>query len=228
MATASIKNLGKYYIYRHVRLDTNEVFYIGCGTKKPNRPSETEYSRAIRKFRRSRAWKEVVAKTDYEIDILVETDDLEFAKEKEREFIELYGRKCNGTGPLVNITEAGCGSKGYKFSKEQIEKGWKGRIPGMLGKKQSDATKELLRIKSTGRRHTQETKELCRAINLGENSPRARFKEADVLEMKRMYFEQGLRQAEIASAFKTDGGTISAIVNGKKWPHVKYEKPQTN
>lgn len=25
--------MGKYYIYRHIRLDTNEPFYIGKGTK---------------------------------------------------------------------------------------------------------------------------------------------------------------------------------------------------
>jgi hypothetical protein len=28
-----IKDNGKYFIYRHIRLDTNEVFYIGVGTK---------------------------------------------------------------------------------------------------------------------------------------------------------------------------------------------------
>lgn len=25
---------GKYYLYRHIRLDTNEVFYVGIGTKR--------------------------------------------------------------------------------------------------------------------------------------------------------------------------------------------------
>lgn len=28
-----LKNSGKHYLYRHIRLDKNEPFYIGIGTK---------------------------------------------------------------------------------------------------------------------------------------------------------------------------------------------------
>ena len=32
-----IDNYGKYYLYRHIRLDKNEPFYIGIGTKKESK-----------------------------------------------------------------------------------------------------------------------------------------------------------------------------------------------
>ena len=31
-----IEDQGKYYLYRHIRLDTNEPFYIGIGKKLSN------------------------------------------------------------------------------------------------------------------------------------------------------------------------------------------------
>jgi hypothetical protein len=34
---------GKYYVYSHLRLDTNEIFYIGIGAKYR---SSTDYSRS--------------------------------------------------------------------------------------------------------------------------------------------------------------------------------------
>ena len=78
---------GKYYLYRHIRLDKNEVFYIGIGTKHPSikHKFETIYERAYVKSGRNRIWKRIVAKTDYEIEILLESDDYEFIEQKERE-----------------------------------------------------------------------------------------------------------------------------------------------
>ena len=40
-----IEDEGKYYLYRHIREDKNEVFYIGIGTKN----SKVEYKRAFAK-----------------------------------------------------------------------------------------------------------------------------------------------------------------------------------
>ena len=58
------------YVYRHIRLDKNEPFYIGIG-KIPN------YKRAYLKSIRNIIWKQIVAKTDYEIEILF--DNLSWA-----------------------------------------------------------------------------------------------------------------------------------------------------
>jgi len=101
---------GKYYIYRHIRTDTNEVFYVGKGTKfkwdnEFNRPSV--YKRATDVDSRNNQWHKVANKATYTVEILVESNDKNFINEKEMEFIKLYGRMDLGLGTLVNFTDGG-------------------------------------------------------------------------------------------------------------------------
>jgi hypothetical protein len=101
---------GKYYLYRHIRLDKNEPFYIGIGTKQ-KRKYENCYNcihgRAFSKSQRNNFWKKVISKTEYEVEIFLESNDYKFIKQKEIEFIFLYGRKDLKTGTLVNLTSGG-------------------------------------------------------------------------------------------------------------------------
>jgi hypothetical protein len=99
-------------VYRHIRLDKNEPFYIGIGNEK---------SRAYDKRSRTNWWKNI-AKKGYEVEILFEDIDFEEAIKKEIEFVALYGRKNNKTGILVNLTDGGQGTIGYKHTEESIEK----------------------------------------------------------------------------------------------------------
>ena len=103
------------YVYRHIRLDKNEPFYIGIG-------SDQKYHRAGEKTRRNNLWKKIVAKTDYEIEILIDGISYDFAKVKEVEFIALYGRIINNTVTLSNFTIGGDGAKGFIFSEEAKRK----------------------------------------------------------------------------------------------------------
>lgn len=115
-----IINSGKHYLYRHIRPDKNEVFYVGIGTKcKESNP----YARSKSKFNKGPYWKNI-AKTnpDYKIEIILESDNYEFIKNKEREFIKLYGRKDLGLGTLSNMTDGGNGTKGAIRTKEWQEK----------------------------------------------------------------------------------------------------------
>ena len=107
-----IQDEGKYYLYRHIRCDKNEPFYIGIGTKKDlnHKSIETEYKRAYSKHR-SKFWKNITEKSEYNVEIVLESNDLDFICQKEREMIALYGRRLNNTGTLVNF-ETG-GQKGY-------------------------------------------------------------------------------------------------------------------
>lgn len=49
-----IVDSGKYYLYRHIHLDTNEPFYIGVGTK-----TIRVYIRAFTKSNRNIFWKKI-------------------------------------------------------------------------------------------------------------------------------------------------------------------------
>ena len=103
------------YVYRHIRLDNNEPFYIGIG-------SDDKYYRANKKSQRNIYWKRIVSKTDYEVEIVLEDLTWEQACEKEKEFIVLYGRKDLKNGCLVNMTEGGDGTLGVIVSSETRKK----------------------------------------------------------------------------------------------------------
>jgi len=113
---------GKYYLYRHIRLDKNEPFYIGVGTKKNNKKWEDNkiYLRSNVSIGRNITWNRIVAKTEYAVDILLESDDRHFVLKKEIEFIKLYGRIDLCTGTLCNFTDGGEGA--LNISKDSIIK----------------------------------------------------------------------------------------------------------
>ncbi len=99
------------YLYRHVRLDKNEVFYIGIG-------SDRNFKRAYEKTNRNRYWKNTVNKSAYEVEILLEDLTWEEACKKEVEFIILYGRSDLGIGTLCNLTNGGEGVLGMKHTEK--------------------------------------------------------------------------------------------------------------
>jgi hypothetical protein len=127
-------------LYRHIRTDKQEVFYIGIG--------ESE-SRAYHKTNRTRIWKNIAAK-GYEIEILFEDLTWEQAKEKEKEFIALYGRRDLRLGTLVNLTDGGEGTVGFRHTKE---------------------TKDKCRLAAKNQIHTEESKRKKSLASKGELNP---------------------------------------------------------
>jgi hypothetical protein len=97
------------YVYRHIRLDKNEPFYIGIA-KDEFKNCERAYS----KYYRNKYWHNIVNKNQYEVKIILDNLTWEEACEKEIEFIKLYGRADLKTGSLVNMTDGGDGFKGPK------------------------------------------------------------------------------------------------------------------
>jgi hypothetical protein len=147
----------RHYLYRHIRLDTNEPFYIGIGTKPFRTCSsiKSEYRRAYETNRKeSSIWNNIISKTQYEVEILFESDDYNFIKEKEKEFISLYGRININTGSLANLTNGGDGFIGYVPSKEKIEK----HRQFLLGKKQPFSQIQKRNQSRKGYIHSEETK----------------------------------------------------------------------
>ena len=99
------------YVYRHIRLDKNEPFYIGIG-------SSEYYNRAYRHKNRSDLWKRIADKGGYEVEILLDDLTWDDACKKEKEFISLYGRIDLKTGCLANMTDGGDGAINAIISEE--------------------------------------------------------------------------------------------------------------
>jgi len=123
-----ITDIGKYYLYRHIRLDKGTPFYIGVGTKSFKKIKhayfKSEYTRAHSLYNKSDLWKKIVKKNnnDYRVEIILESNDYEFILQKEIEFIKLYGRIDNKTGILANLTNGGDSLKGVKIDIEKYKK----------------------------------------------------------------------------------------------------------
>lgn len=107
-----------FYIYRHIRPDRNEVFYVGQGNNLDAKRMG-RYARAKAKAsRRNTIWKRVVDKNDgvFIVEIMMEFADEGECNRKEMELIALYGRRDLGLGTLVNLTDGGEGCRGVIMS----------------------------------------------------------------------------------------------------------------
>lgn len=168
------------YVYKHIRLDTNEVFYVGVAKKK---------YRCFDQKNRNSYWKNIVGKVGYSIEIVAENISYKDALDLEKDLIKTIGRKDLGLGPLVNMTHGGEGTLGSANPKDhlkgktfeeiygkekarEIKEKMKGnRKPGykrgpqhaQFGKKRPDISAKLI-----GRKHTQETRKKISDIHKGK------------------------------------------------------------
>lgn len=88
----------KYYVYAHINIVKNEVFYIGKGFD----------NRCISSRGRSKYWHRIVNKYGYEAIKLEINLSNEESLEREKYWIKKIGRKKSG-GTLINMTDGGDG-----------------------------------------------------------------------------------------------------------------------
>jgi hypothetical protein len=105
------------YVYKHIRVDKNEVFYIGIGSD-----NKGKFTRAYSRKGRSKFWKDLTKNTQYKVEILHANITWKEACQKEKELILQYGRKDLSTGTLCNLTDGGDGVNGYTHNKERLFK----------------------------------------------------------------------------------------------------------
>jgi hypothetical protein len=148
--------MGKHYLYRHIRLDDDEPFYVGVGTKNKRTHStiESEYNRAYSKSNRSGFWKNIIGVTEYEVEILLESDDYE-----------------------CNLTDGGEGTVGRVLTKEQKEISRQTAIKTFTGKAQTEEHIRKRFLNMCGENNpnfgvvtTEEIKQKLREALSGENS----------------------------------------------------------
>lgn len=179
------------YVYRHTKLGTSEVFYIGIG----NQP---KYSRAYTKKSRSVFWNTIVTKYNYEVEILAHNLTWEQACELETILISYYKRRdcCGGT--LVNMTDGGDGARGVIISEEQRKQksiSNSGENNYWFGKKLSKEHKDKIRESNTDNM-------------IGEKHPRSRL----VLDTQTGVFFMCLREA--SQAYNIKYTTLKAMMQG--------------
>lgn len=177
------------YVYRHIRLDNNEVFYIGIGIRK-------NYLRAKTIVRRNQYWINVINKTEWKFEIIFDNISFDEAKEKEIELIKMYGRKDKGLGTLVNLTDGGDGTAGNIVTQKVKERlsiintgktlsqDHKGKIAlSNTGKTASIESRLKMRNAKIGKKQTAETI-AARVLKLMGNKSRTGYKASDELKEK--------------------------------------------
>ena len=218
------------FVYRHIRKDKNTPFYIGIGKNE---------DRAYSKSNRNLHWNRIVSKTDYVVDILFDDINYDIAKEKEKEFINLYKRDCDG-GTLCNITLGGEGALGLihtEESKKKMGEPNKGKTISKehrkiiskihSGKKHSDEWKMEMSKKMSGennhnygRKASDSTRtKMTISSRKGEDNSQSKLTKKDVLKIRELSIK-GMSQRKIASIFYVAKNTIACILNGKTWRHV--------
>lgn len=224
---------GEYYLYRHTRLDNNQPFYIGIGSKhlKTN-GLFINYNRAMCAYGRNKHWNNIVNKYNYKVEILLESDDYEFIKQKEIEFIALYGRYWQN-GILANVEEGGDHIKKNNWSKITKDN----IVPYNKGLKMSEETKKKISEKTKGRpsplkgrkiseEHRQKLIKngLERGISnkCRELAGKGQMRKIIQLSLEGNFIKEWESISEAAKNLKTSTGNINLVIKGKKKTIVGY------
>jgi hypothetical protein len=201
------------YVYRHIRLDKNEPFYIGIG-------SDLTYERANSTKGRNYIWNKISNKTEYRVDIVMDNLTWEEACEKEKELILLYGRKSFGNGILSNLTSGGEGIVGLFFTeshrakKSLAQTGEKNHLYGKNlseehRKKISEANKIAWSKKQT-RTKSESTKQ---KLSFAAKNRLIPNRGHIILNKYNGIFYYSIEQA--AKSFGIPGSTLKAKLNGR-------------
>ena len=152
--------MGKYCVYKHTT--PSGKVYIGITRRKPEKRFEggkgyrgcTHFMNAIQKY----GWDNITHE-------IIETGlTKEQAEEKERYYIKFY----DSTNPKLGYNIAYGGGVGDRFTEET-----KRKISESLKKVyQNPEMREALRVRSTGHKHSEETKAKMSAARKGRKMPR--------------------------------------------------------
>lgn len=164
-------------VYRHHRLDKNEVFYVGIGKKE---------SRAFDMVHRNHIWKGIKTRSEVKVEIVARDLSWELACELEQLMISEYGRIDLHSGTLANLTDGGDGSVGVKQSQETIDK----RADSNRGRKNTEETKRKMSEARKGIVFTAEHLENLRTSHLGQKG----WNSKEVIDLQTGFAYDSLRE----------------------------------
>ena len=148
-------------VYRHRRLDSGKIFYVGISKDKRRPYVGGRY--------RNKIWNRIVSKTDYDVEILISEISYEDAIDLEVFLISIYGKLSNNTGTLSNLTDGGEGTLGIKswcagtkgICKANSGSFKKGHKLG-IGRKLSEEHRKKISDNKRGKKLSKKTIELIR------------------------------------------------------------------
>lgn len=156
-----------FYIYEHIRADTNKTFYVGKGSG----------NRVKSKQGRNAYWQRTVNKAGgYNTRIILRTMDEELAYLAEAERID----QCRKLGArLVNLTDGGEGMTGHKHTEEarrKISEKQRGQIrpnvsAALKGVPKSESHKKNLSLSRIGKKASAEARGKMSNTRKGRPSP---------------------------------------------------------
>ena len=208
-----------FYIYQHRKPDTNEIFYVGKGknTRLNQSKGRNEY------------WHRVVAKHGFIAEYIKQNLCEELAFLAEMETIDVYKKR--GI-QLVNATNGGEGSSGYKHTKEHKSslKGnthgassWGMTFKGKKHTKESCQQMSYARIgnqNKLGKKLSEESKQKISEAKMGKPIIAKRVLSADkVLEIRQRVGYRNI--AMLAREYGVGESTIRRIRNGECYGDVK-------
>jgi hypothetical protein len=195
--------MSNWCLYRHIRLDKNEVFYIGIGYKKDGK----RHQRPHRKSGRNNIWNKIISKTDWKWEIILDDLTLSEAQEKEKEFIKLYGRINLKTGTLSNLTDGGEGVEGLKLSDEVRYK--LSLVPKKSGWNHTQETKNKISKSCTGRKLSNETKLKISQSHFGKVSKsKGKSKYNEIETQVFNLLENNISESEICKKLNISKGSL--------------------
>lgn len=149
------------YVYLHLKETNDEVFYVGKGTRK---------YRAYANKGRNVHWNRTVNKYGKKVEIFKSNIEENLAFYLEKFLIKVFGKE-----NLVNMTDGGEGSLGFKWPQSSYEKR-KNKTHHMkteeYRKKLSEAQKGKPRLYAKGENHWSNHKP--ESVLKGENHPRSK------------------------------------------------------
>jgi hypothetical protein len=200
------------YVYRHIRLDTNKVFYVGI-----SRDEHKGYKRMFSEKGRSQYWKSIKNKTAIKHEIYLDGISWDEACSVEKTLIKIYGRTTDYSGDLCNLTIGGEGIVGYVLSEEQKitrSRNAKKRLSNpqnhpMYGKKHSDESLQKMSNSKKGLIPSEKTKDIWRKNRSGGGNSRAKM----VLNIQNGIFYDCIKDA--AYSLGINYGTLKNRLIGK-------------
>jgi hypothetical protein len=162
------------YVYKHIRKDTNEVFYIGISNGDSG-----NYTRATDRNKRNLYWKRIVDKVGFYYEIIEDNISWETACELEKYWIKYYGRHNLKEGNLVNMTDGGEGASGFHHTEKH-----KQYIKDWMCKPKTIQWRKNIAIARTGTTASDETKKKMSKSQIGNTNAKTKAIMIDGIEYK--------------------------------------------